>query len=58
MELRSLVEYSRRFRIPLIAMTARADSALAREADVVLLLPHTEEACPHGLRPSVLDLCP
>ena len=56
MELRSLVEYSRRFRIPLIAMTARADSALAREADVVLLLPHAEEACPHGLAPTTSTL--
>src|SRR5215210_3082612 len=37
-ELRSLVEYAGRFRIPLIAMTAAADSALARGADVALLL--------------------
>ena len=38
-ELRSIVEYARRFDIPLIAMTATPESTLAREADVVLALP-------------------
>jgi len=51
-ELRSLIEYSRRFRIPLIAVTSVPDSTLPRESDIVLLLPRAEEACPHGLTPT------
>jgi arabinose-5-phosphate isomerase len=51
-ELRTLVEYAGRFRIPLVAVTAAADSALARGADVALVLPRAEEACPHGLAPT------
>src|SRR5690606_4433232 len=51
-ELKGIVNYSQRFRIPLIAITAGEDSALGRSADVVLLLPKTAEACPHGLAPT------
>lgn len=51
-ELKGIVNYSRRFSIPLIAITSREDSALGRAADVVLLLPRTAEACPHGLAPT------
>lgn len=51
-ELGGIINHARRFSIPLIAMTAGADSALAREADIVLLLPRAEEACPHGLAPT------
>src|SRR5439155_26138216 len=36
-ELKDLIDYSRRFRIGLIAVTAQADSALAQAADVVLV---------------------
>ena len=45
-ELSDLVAYTHRFGIPLIASTAASDSALARAADVVLLLPRCDEACP------------
>ncbi len=55
-ELRSVVEHSRRFRIPLVAFTAAADSALGRKSDIVLLLPKAEEACPHGLSPTTSTL--
>lgn len=55
-ELRSIVLYSRRFRVPFIAVTSRADSTLARQADVVLQLPKVEEACPHGLAPTTSAL--
>jgi arabinose-5-phosphate isomerase len=55
-ELKSVVEHSRRFRIPLIAMTAESDSALARRSDVVLLMPPAVEACPHGLAPTTSTL--
>ena len=51
-ELRDLVDYSRRFRVPLIAVTSSADSALGAAADVVLELPKIVEACPMGLAPT------
>jgi arabinose-5-phosphate isomerase len=55
-ELRNIVFYSRRFRVPLIAVTSRADSTLARAADVALTMPRVEEACPHGLAPTTSTL--
>ncbi len=51
-ELRNLIEHARRWRIPLIAVTATGTSTLAQLADVALVLPRTEEACPHGLAPT------
>jgi arabinose-5-phosphate isomerase len=55
-ELKNLTDYSRRFRIGLIAVTAVADSTLARTADVVLTLPQAREACPHNLAPTTSSL--
>ncbi len=55
-ELRNIVFYSRRFRVPLVAVTSRADSTLALAADVALILPRVEEACPHGLAPTTSAL--
>src|SRR6476469_3936959 len=55
-ELKDLIDYSRRFRIGLIAVTAVSDSTLARAADVVLLLPQAREACPHNLTPTTSTL--
>lgn len=43
-ELADLIAYSRRYSIPLIAITAEASSALGRAADIVLLLPAAPEA--------------
>ncbi|MDP9195344.1 MAG: KpsF/GutQ family sugar-phosphate isomerase [Pseudomonadota bacterium] len=51
-ELQPVVAYTRRFRIPLLAMTRQAKSALAEQADVTLLLPDVAEACPLGLAPT------
>ena len=51
-ELADLVAHARRFGLPLVAITARADSALAKAADVALLLPAAAEACPMGLAPT------
>lgn len=51
-ELADLVAHARRFGLPLVAITARAGSALARAADVALLLPAAAEACPMGLAPT------
>jgi arabinose-5-phosphate isomerase len=55
-ELKGIVAYSRRFAIPLVAITSGEGSALAREADVVLCLPRAPEACPHGLAPTTSAL--
>src|SRR5216683_658129 len=51
-EAADIVAYTRRFRIPLLAMTRRDGSTLAEAADVTLLLPATAEACPMGLAPT------
>lgn len=51
-ELSAIVGYTRRFRVGLIAITANHDSALGREADIPLVLPKAEEACPNGLAPT------
>jgi arabinose-5-phosphate isomerase len=55
-ELRSLIDYSRRYKIALIAMTAFGDSTLAQAADIVLELPPAREACPHNLAPTTSSL--
>jgi arabinose-5-phosphate isomerase len=55
-ELKAIIAYSRRFRIPLIAFTANAASTLAKEADVAIVLPKVQEACPHGLAPTTSTL--
>lgn len=51
-ELADVVAYTRRFDIKLVAITARANSALGRAADYKLVLPEAEEACPNGLAPT------
>jgi arabinose-5-phosphate isomerase len=51
-ELADLVAHSRRFGLPLVAITARAGSTLAKAADVALTLPQAAEACPMGLAPT------
>jgi arabinose-5-phosphate isomerase len=51
-ELRDLIHHARRSAVPLIAMTAAAQSALGKAADVVLELPRAEEACPHTGAPT------
>ena len=51
-ELADLVAYTRRYSIPLVVITARAQSSLAEAADVALLLPNAPEACPLGLAPT------
>lgn len=51
-ELADLLVYTRRFEIPLIAVTGARESTLARAADVSLILPQAEEACTNGLAPT------
>ncbi len=55
-ELKDLINYSRRFRIALVAMTVNAGSTLGKAADVVLALPAAREACPHNLAPTTSSL--
>ncbi len=51
-ELADLLAYTRRFSIPLLAVTAQPKSSLAEMADVTLNLPAAAEACPLGLAPT------
>lgn len=51
-ELRDMLNHTRRYRVPLIAITSNAKSALGKNADFALVLPKTPEACPHGLAPT------
>src|SRR3982074_1731541 len=55
-ELKDLIDYSRRFRIGLIGITAAAGSTLGKAADVVLAVPQAREACPHNLAPTTSTL--
>ena len=55
-ELASIITYSRRFAVPLIGMTSRAESALGRSSDICLLMPQVVEDCPHGLAPTTSTL--
>ncbi|MGE3774464.1 MAG: SIS domain-containing protein [Gammaproteobacteria bacterium] len=51
-ELKNILTFSRRFKVALISITSRAESALGQASDVVLELPRASEACPHGLAPT------
>jgi arabinose-5-phosphate isomerase len=51
-ELKNIITFSRRFSVPMIAITSNPGSALGQHSDVVLELPRTKEACPHGLAPT------
>lgn len=51
-ELVSLIEHAKRFGVPLVGVAGRAGSTLLRQADVALLLPEAEEACPMRLAPT------
>ena len=55
-ELGDLIRYSRRFRVPLVAMTGVEASTLGKAADIVLALPRVRESCPHDLAPTSSSL--
>ncbi|MHC2453592.1 arabinose-5-phosphate isomerase [Rhizobium leguminosarum] len=55
-ELKSIISFTRRFSIPLIAITCSEGSSLATAADIVLLMPNEQEACPNGLAPTTSTL--
>ena len=51
-ELADIIAHSRRFKVPLIALTSSLSSALGRQADIPLVLPKVKEACPNGQAPT------
>ncbi|MFQ6018329.1 MAG: SIS domain-containing protein [Kiloniellaceae bacterium] len=51
-ELSDMIAYTRRFAIPLVAMTGKGRSALADSADATIILPRAPEAGPLGLAPT------
>lgn len=51
-ELLSLLPHLKRFGLPLVAITGDADSTLGRQADCVLDVHVTQEACPLNLAPT------
>ena len=55
-EMKNLVNYSKRFAIPMIAVTSNAGSPLGEAAQIVLELPKAREACPHNLAPTTSSL--
>ncbi len=51
-ELGDMIQYTKRAAIPLIGITGQAESTLGTQADLTLLLPEHQEACPNGLAPT------
>lgn len=51
-ELANLLEYTRRYSIPLASMTRCEDSTLSRVAEISIVIPDYPEACPMGLAPT------
>lgn len=56
-ELADLISHTRRFSVPLVAITKKRDSALGRQADIVLQLPNMPEACAIGMAPTTSTTC-
>jgi arabinose-5-phosphate isomerase len=55
-ELSDVIDYTHRFQVPLIAITSRETSNLARSATIALVLPAMPEACPNGQAPTTSTL--
>ena len=55
-ELRGIFAYSRRFSIPIIAITSVASSTVGKEANIALVIPKQKEACPNGIAPTTSTL--
>lgn len=56
-ELADIIAHSRRFAIPLVAITKKAGSTLGQQADFVLQLPDAPEACAIGMAPTTSTTC-
>lgn len=55
-ELADIVAHARRYGLLLVAITTRANSTLARAADIPLIVPNAPEACPMGLAPTTSSM--
>ena len=55
-ELRDPLIFCQRQNIPVIGMTQRGSSLLARMSEVALIMPSVAEACPNGLAPTTSTL--
>ena len=51
-ELSDILAYCKRFSIPLIGITSKQNSTIAKQADITLFLSDTPEACPNGQAPT------
>lgn len=51
-ELSDVIAFTDRHDIPLICVTSKPESTLAKKSRVALILPLQPEACPHGLAPT------
>ena len=51
-ELRQIISHARRLGVPIIGVAARRNSLVIELADVPLLLPRVQEACPANLAPT------
>ena len=51
-ELGDLMTHAKRLRIPLIGIAGNPNSTLLQTADIALVLPNAQEACPMGLAPT------
>lgn len=55
-ELKDILNYCARFAVPMLAITANAESTIGRASDIVMQLPRAREACPNGLAPTTSTL--
>lgn len=51
-ELSDILAFCKRFSIPLIGITSGRESTVAKQADILLLLADSPEACPNGQAPT------
>ena len=51
-DLRAVIRYAKALKVPIIGMTSKPSSTLAKTATIALLLPQCDEACPNGLAPT------
>lgn len=56
-ELADIIAHTRRYAIPLIAITKKAQSTLGTQADFLLQLPDAPEACGIGMAPTTSTTC-
>jgi arabinose-5-phosphate isomerase len=51
-ELSGIIRFAKRFKVPIVGITAGDDSTLARNADICMRVPSVAEACPNNLAPT------